>query len=178
MLPGLKAHFLRLTHLNGWLVWLCTEAEQRIKSEKMKTGSMGWSVCGQEWDCFRVYRGVEGGDRMMENCVFAPPPFSFLGRNPQMREEENLNGRRHDCDFVNISAGFGSQTVPTVSRTRCADVRQRGRYVTLVTSGWWTYQQVATFTATKWTNSTRDGTISFITQVFIGSHLWCCWSQI
>lgn len=37
-----------------------------------------------------------------------------------MREEENLNGRRQDCDFVNISAGFGSQAIPTLSRTRCA----------------------------------------------------------
>lgn len=37
-------------------------------------------------------------------------PFAFLGRNPQMREKENINERRHDCDFANISVGFGSQT--------------------------------------------------------------------
>lgn len=27
-----------------------------------------------------------------------------------MREKENINERRRDCDSVNISAGFGSQT--------------------------------------------------------------------
>lgn len=46
-----------------------------------------------------------------------------------MREEENLNGRRNNSDFVNTSAEFGSQTIPTLSRTRCADISQRGRYM-------------------------------------------------
>lgn len=27
-----------------------------------------------------------------------------------MREKENINERRHDCDLVNISVGFGSKT--------------------------------------------------------------------
>lgn len=38
----------------------------------MKTRSMGWSVCGKECDCFRVYRKVGRGlDHMMEKCVSA-----------------------------------------------------------------------------------------------------------
>lgn len=32
---------------------------------------MGWTVCGKECDCFRVYRKVGGLDHMMEKCVSA-----------------------------------------------------------------------------------------------------------
>lgn len=59
-----------------------------MKSEKTKTRSSGWSVCGKECDCFRVYRkvvvvvGGEVGSHDGKMCVCFP--FSFLRRDPQM----------------------------------------------------------------------------------------------
>lgn len=41
-----------------------------------------------------------------------------------MREKENLNERRHDCDFVNISVGFGSQT--KIKRNQMCGYKTKG----------------------------------------------------
>lgn len=65
-----------------------------------------------------------GGGWIASWKIVCLPSFSFLGRNPQTREKENINERRHDCDFGNISVGFGSHEL---SVTRCVDIRQRGR---------------------------------------------------
>lgn len=41
-----------------------------------------------------------------------------------MREKENINERRHDCDLVNISVGFGSQT--KIKRNQMCGFKTRG----------------------------------------------------
>lgn len=54
MPSGPKAHFLRLTQLNSWLVWLCSEAEKQMRRESV--GSRGAWVGYWRWrgrDFFR-----------------------------------------------------------------------------------------------------------------------------
>lgn len=62
---------------------------------------------------------------MMENSAFHFP-FLSSGGNPD-GGKENLNGRRHDCDFLNISSGFGSQSLPKIKHNQMYRYDARGR---------------------------------------------------
>lgn len=92
----------------------------------MKTRSMGWSVCGEECDCFRVSRKVGGLDHMMEKCVSASLFLSSgeihrWGKGESKWKETGMGF----WEFF-FFAGFGLQNTAKLSRTRCTDLKRRG----------------------------------------------------
>jgi len=117
VLPGPKAHFLRLTQLNGWLVWLCTEAEKQMKSKGGKRGGLWVGCCREESDFF-FFLGLweEGfGDHNGKFSIIWLL-LSFSKVTLQRKEEkQNTHQLTHECDFVNI---FGNKTLNQMKWTQ------------------------------------------------------------